>query len=198
MTFVKGGILNSNQLESISNRKWKKGGILSAEQLNNISGDNESILNFEPIETANYSSRPEITEVVQLIIDTMVSETSNEVAIFKSKISKNLLNKIFSYIDTEDSTLSFYFMHGLKASFPLAFFQKVDSSLTPDFPVLFRMTLKTFKIVGETDYPGGQGFPAFHVPENCIITSAGAPFTGKGGMGCIDSENNEIILIELL
>lgn len=37
MTFTKGGILNSNQLESISNVKWKKGGILSAEQLNKLS-----------------------------------------------------------------------------------------------------------------------------------------------------------------
>ena len=35
--FTKGGILNSNQLESISNKKWKKGGILSAEQLNKLS-----------------------------------------------------------------------------------------------------------------------------------------------------------------
>lgn len=38
--FTKGGILNSSQLEDISNKKWKKGGILSAEQLNKLSASN--------------------------------------------------------------------------------------------------------------------------------------------------------------
>lgn len=36
--FTKGGILNSSQLEDISNKKWKKGGILSATQLNELAG----------------------------------------------------------------------------------------------------------------------------------------------------------------
>ena len=40
--FTKGGILNSNQLEDISNKKWKKGGILSATQLNELSGGSGS------------------------------------------------------------------------------------------------------------------------------------------------------------
>ena len=38
MTFTKGGLLNTTQLESISGKKWKKGGILSATQLNKLSG----------------------------------------------------------------------------------------------------------------------------------------------------------------
>jgi hypothetical protein len=39
MTFTKGGLLNTTQLESISGKKWKKGGILSATQLNELSSE---------------------------------------------------------------------------------------------------------------------------------------------------------------
>lgn len=54
MTFTKGGLLSTTQLESISGKKWKKGGILSATQLNELSGGgnaySESILEFELVE----------------------------------------------------------------------------------------------------------------------------------------------------
>ena len=54
MTFTKGGLLSTTQLESISGKKWKKGGILNATQLNELSGGDgaysESILKFELVE----------------------------------------------------------------------------------------------------------------------------------------------------
>ena len=74
MTFVKGGILNSNQLESISNVKWKKGGILSAEQLNKLSASS----GHRGIEHLNIRSRKKggASNVIQFEMDqTLPSST---------------------------------------------------------------------------------------------------------------------------
>ena len=49
MTFTKGGLLSTTQLESISGKKWKKGGILSAEQLNELNNSSGNNINYDTV-----------------------------------------------------------------------------------------------------------------------------------------------------
>ena len=68
MTFIKGGVLNSNQLESISGKKWKKGGILNAKQLNELSsgssGEKDLVIIYVDPESENVTITQNIEDVL--------------------------------------------------------------------------------------------------------------------------------------
>lgn len=85
MTYTKGGLLNTTQLESISGKKWKKGGILSADQLNELSNGSDEGNAFETIEVySGYNSSITINglkgrpKAFALILSESLNTTSNK------------------------------------------------------------------------------------------------------------------------
>ena len=99
--FTKGGILSSNQLEDISNKKWKKGGILSATQLNELSKGSVLKTVVKTINLASASNQIEIP--VQEVPDSFVmfanrvtasgitypADTGALFAVFKDNLGNN-------------------------------------------------------------------------------------------------------------
>lgn len=78
MTYIKGGLLSTTQLESISGKKWKKGGILSATQLNELSsgngGEKDLVIMYVDPESEN-------VKITQNIEDVLSRDTVDNLAV---------------------------------------------------------------------------------------------------------------------
>lgn len=66
--FIKGGILNTTQLQNLSGKKWKKGGILNAKQLNELSngsgGEKDLIIIYSDSENEKLTITQNIENVL--------------------------------------------------------------------------------------------------------------------------------------
>ncbi len=105
MTFTKGGILDSNQLESISGKKWKKGGILSATQLNKLSDGSET--KKELVITFTSDGNATVSSNYADIVDEDINNISIKI-IESGKETQCVLYK--KYYDSEYNETSFHFV----------------------------------------------------------------------------------------
>ena len=76
--FIKGGLLNTTQLQNLSGKKWKKGGILNAKQLNELSsgsgGEKDLVIIYS-------DSENEKLTITQNIKDVLSRDTVDNVAV---------------------------------------------------------------------------------------------------------------------